>query len=150
MSYTPSMRYWIKQQDKIKIIELYNQGHSAREIKELMNLTVNERSIQRLVKSVGISRTVKEAFKIAVKKGRVTYNRNPNKIIRHKMPLTLRSRILARDNYKCVLCGATAQTTRLEVDHIDNDKNNNSFTNLQVLCEECNKGKYWLSKRHQG
>lgn len=55
----------------------------------------------------------------------------------------LRHEILKRDKYKCVLCGATAKTTVLEIDHIVARVNGgtNDVKNLRVLCYECNAGK---------
>ena len=54
-----------------------------------------------------------------------------------------RARILARDNFRCLRCGATAKTTTLEVDHIvpRAKGGTNDERNLQTLCYECNRGK---------
>jgi len=58
--------------------------------------------------------------------------------------------ILERDGYKCVLCGATADTARLVVDHrvpIDRKSDRTYIrksgwsAHLQTLCKPCNDGK---------
>lgn len=61
---------------------------------------------------------------------------------------TLRTRfkILSRDNFKCVACGASPATThglRLHVDHIVawSKGGLTEEANLQTLCEPCNLGK---------
>lgn len=45
--------------------------------------------------------------------------------------------ILARDTYKCLLCGY--QSTANHVHHIDKDTTNLSPCNLITLCKECHK-----------
>lgn len=125
---------------------LYTQGLSAREIKEELDLTLSIRQIQRRLKKLGIIRTSVDAFRLAVANGKVTYHKNPNKIARKAVSLKMRMKILERDDYRCVLCGAGSGFTRLQVDHVDNNKNNNVEDNLQTLCEECNHGKYLIYK----
>jgi len=65
---------------------------------------------------------------------------------RHGIPLGLRYRVLSRDRFKCVRCGATPAsdpTAKLHVDHIIpfSKVRETKFENLQTLCEECNLGK---------
>lgn len=60
--------------------------------------------------------------------------------------LTLRFKILKRDNYKCRLCGrspATNPTVELEVDQIHpiSRGGQDHESNLQTLCRDCNQGK---------
>lgn len=58
--------------------------------------------------------------------------------------LSLRFRIFKRDNYRCQLCGATAQDgVRLEMDHkVPRAKGGtDDESNLWTLCFECNRGK---------
>lgn len=62
------------------------------------------------------------------------------------IPLSLRLKILSRDNFRCIYCGkspATTFGTRLHIDHIlPFSKGGKSILeNLQTLCEECNLGK---------
>lgn len=64
--------------------------------------------------------------------------------MRQPIAAGLRMQVLQQDNFRCRICGASAdEGARLEVDHIvpvsrggTNDRNN-----LQTLCEKCNVGK---------
>lgn len=63
---------------------------------------------------------------------------------RSMMTPKLRYSILKRDNFRCVLCGRTAEQTRqLEVDHIiPMSKGGLTIeSNLRTLCFDCNRGK---------
>jgi hypothetical protein len=60
--------------------------------------------------------------------------------------LSLRLKVLMKDNFRCVFCGkspATSINTKLHIDHIiPFSKGGKSILeNLQTLCEECNLGK---------
>ena len=75
-----------------------------------------------------------------------TYNDIKKIVLRKKSkkaPVSLRTKILKRDNHKCVLCGATAETDELHVDHIiPTDRGGlTEERNLRVLCSRCNFGK---------
>lgn len=57
---------------------------------------------------------------------------------------SLRFDVFVRDNYKCVICGSSANLgTRLHVDHIIpiSKCGKSTINNLQTLCERCNIGK---------
>ena len=58
------------------------------------------------------------------------------------VPESVRYEVLKRDG-RCLLCGATAQEERLEVDHITprSKGGGNGANNLQSLCGRCNRGK---------
>jgi len=58
------------------------------------------------------------------------------------VPERLRYQILKRDR-RCVLCGVGPKEARLEVDHIvpRSKGGSNELTNLQTLCDGCNRGK---------
>lgn len=65
---------------------------------------------------------------------------------RHGIGLGLRYKVLNRDKFKCVKCGAspaTDPTCRLHIDHIIPFSKGGKTTldNLQTLCENCNLGK---------
>ena len=63
---------------------------------------------------------------------------------RAKMTDSLRYDILKRDNYRCQICGSTAQDgVKLHVDHIvPVSKGGQTIpSNLQTLCDRCNLGK---------
>lgn len=62
------------------------------------------------------------------------------------IPLGIRLKILARDNFRCVLCGRSPATdigTKLHIDHIVPFSKGGKSTedNLQTLCDACNLGK---------
>lgn len=65
----------------------------------------------------------------------------------------LKEQIRKRDNYICKNCKSKQQKRKLQVHHIDYDKQNNSLNNLISLCQPChNKSssdknrKYWIDK----
>jgi ATP adenylyltransferase len=55
----------------------------------------------------------------------------------------VRYRVLAAAQGRCALCGAHSSERRIEVDHITprSHGGTNDITNLQALCDECNRGK---------
>lgn len=75
-------------------------------------------------------------------KRRIEYNLLSSRNI----PLSLRLKILSRDNFSCVFCGKSPATdigTKLHIDHIEpfSKGGKSALDNLQTLCEECNLGK---------
>lgn len=62
---------------------------------------------------------------------------------RDRLPAKLRALVLARDNYRCRMCGATSKESKLHVDHIIPISRGGMTEerNLQTLCEKCNLGK---------
>jgi HNH endonuclease len=62
---------------------------------------------------------------------------------RVKINKHLRVQILARDGYKCRMCGRTKDEVPLEVDHIVAlaDDGTDELANLATLCRDCNGGK---------
>ena len=63
---------------------------------------------------------------------------------RKSIPRRLRHQVFQRDGYRCRECGATNKQTRLHVDHIKPvaKGGTNDLSNLQTLCEDCNRAKY--------
>ncbi len=59
------------------------------------------------------------------------------------VPSDIRYQVLASYNGRCALCGATSKERRIEVDHIvpRSKGGSNDISNLQALCDECNRGK---------
>ncbi len=59
------------------------------------------------------------------------------------VPMDVRYRVLAAANGRCSLCGATSKERRIEVDHVvpRSKGGSNNVSNLQALCDECNRGK---------
>lgn len=63
---------------------------------------------------------------------------------RAAMSPSLRYKVLKRDGYRCRICGSTAADgVKLEVDHIYPVSlgGKTELSNLQTLCERCNRGK---------
>jgi hypothetical protein len=62
-----------------------------------------------------------------------------------RKPLSLpdRFKILARDNFRCVYCGATAQASQLHIDHVvpRSKGGEDDPSNYVVACVACNLGK---------
>ena len=72
-----------------------------------------------------------------IRSGQIEYERS-------LMTASLRYEILKRDNYRCQLCGSSAQDgVKLHIDHIvPVSKGGHTTTdNLRVLCDRCNLGK---------
>lgn len=63
---------------------------------------------------------------------------------RRKLTNSLRYRVMRRDAFHCVLCGATGKEDRLVVDHIlpISKGGKTTITNLRALCQTCNSGKF--------
>lgn len=62
------------------------------------------------------------------------------------IPLSIRVKVLSRDNFRCVFCGKSPATdigTKLHIDHIVpfSKGGQSTLDNLQTLCFECNIGK---------
>jgi hypothetical protein len=62
------------------------------------------------------------------------------------IPLSVRIKVLSRDNFRCVFCGKSPATdigTKLHIDHVVpfSKGGTNTLENLQTLCEDCNLGK---------
>jgi 5-methylcytosine-specific restriction endonuclease McrA len=59
------------------------------------------------------------------------------------LPGDIRYRVLASAGGRCALCGATSKERRIEVDHVvpRSKGGTNEISNLQALCDECNRGK---------
>ena len=81
-------------------------------------------------------------FLVHEKSGKVGYSKENSRNI----SLSLRLKVLNRDNFKCVFCGkcpATDFGTKLHIDHMVpfSQGGKSTLENLQTLCEECNLGK---------
>lgn len=124
------------------IIGLYKAGDSSQKIAEQFGVT--PRQIQRIVNKAGVSRTISESFRLAIKYGRMRYHHTPEHLKHKRKTISskLRYQVLTRYNSTCRICGRTPQDgIRIEIDHIDNDATHNTLDNLQVLCRQCNHGK---------
>jgi hypothetical protein len=124
-----------------EIKKLYLSGLSTFQVKDKLKLSFSVREIQRVLAREGLTRSRKLAYELAVKEGRVGRVKKLSTIKRIRMSAMLRYSILKRDNFRCLLCGATAKERLLEVDHIDFNVRNNAPENLRTLCEWCNFGR---------
>ena len=67
-----------------------------------------------------------------------------SKIERSIMNDDIRYNVLKRDNFTCVLCGATSKDgVKLQIDHIIplSKGGKTTMSNLRTLCDRCNRGK---------
>ena len=128
-----------------------DQSMGSIEISEYLklqyNIKISARSIQRTLRKYGLIRTAKESFNNAINRGRVQWAYKSNKIKRLSLNPKLRMEILQRDKFKCQKCGATSKDDVLEVDHINEDKNDSRPENLEILCHACNVGKYLTKEK---
>lgn len=62
---------------------------------------------------------------------------------RRGVPPAMRFKVLARDKFRCVYCGRTANEVRLEVDHVKPVSKGGATVpaNLVTACADCNVGK---------
>src|SRR5438045_4087445 len=65
------------------------------------------------------------------------------KFERKKVGKKLRFRVLRRDRFRCVYCGASGAQAQLQIDHIKPvaDGGDNSYWNLLTACFDCNNAK---------
>lgn len=121
---------------------------------ELTGIQFTARSVQRELKKNNLTRSLSDAFNLAISRGRKNYDHLRKDIksskFRHGIQPKLRYQIFKRDNFRCVICGCDAKNDILVVDHIVPVVNGgkNDLSNLRVLCRECNTGKMLLEEKH--
>lgn len=130
-----------------KIICLvYNEGYKLNKAIAELGITKTGRTLERQIKKYS-NRLIKlqdlrRSYILSHPNFNYSYYGKRNK---KREPITpkLRWKIFTRDNFKCVVCGATSQEKLLHVDHIlpVSLGGNNDFNNLRTLCAECNMGK---------
>ena len=82
--------------------------------------------------------------KSAAKVGNSGFRRDNDTARRRTIPKHLRVQVLARDSYRCLMCGvSSSQGARLHVDHIRPvvTGGTDELDNLGTLCDNCNLGK---------
>lgn len=59
------------------------------------------------------------------------------------IPNSLRFKVLQRDNFRCVYCGAASSATQLHIDHVEpkSKGGENEIDNYVAACASCNSGK---------
>ena len=151
MSHTIYMtKYKTTLEERDKMVQLYKSGLSAYEIHEYLSPRITARQIQRIMRDLGIVRTHGDAFRLAVAKGRVPYDkRKKGKKPRKAVNNALRWSIMTRDGFQCRACGRTAKHCPLDVDHINGIPTDDRQENLQILCQDCNLGKYAAGRIRQ-
>ena len=135
---------------------MYLSGMSCQEIAEDFNkksphIKITGKGIsdeigrQGRKKGINYIRNKSESFKLAIEKGRKTYQIKENKYKRIGLSLKTRYLILQRDGFKCILCGGKHE---LEIDYKIpiSAGGTNELDNLQSLCWYCNHGKAQLEK----
>ncbi len=143
------------------ITDLYiSKQFAAQEISDYLfehtGIRITCRAIQQTLRSLGIARSYSDAFHLAIKKCRKTYDHLRKPITssenRKGINLKLRYQVLRRDKFHCVLCGKSAAdgTTILVIDHINPvvKGGNNVIDNLRTLCQACNQGKMLLEEKY--
>lgn len=141
------------------IVSLYDSPMSSLEIVEYfysdLDIDITSRSIQRILNASGTSiRSNKDSFNLAIKKGRVKYQKSEYKPTKRKR-FTFNQKLIifrARD-WKCALCPYQNPNdydfSTLVLDHVIplTLGGTEDESNLQILCTECHEVK--TSKEHQ-
>ena len=145
----------LSEKDKKELLDTYLEGFSCEEL--ALKYKYSTRQIQRYLKHIGFIRTRRESYKLAIKRGRMTYHHlrvdNKTSDIRKTINPTQRYRILKRNDFKCISCGlGVKQNAVLQVDHIVElcRGGGNDDSNLQTLCIDCNIGKYHQNSINKG
>jgi len=132
---------------KLYLIDNLSTVEISEKIFKEIKIFISPRAIQKRLKKLGLTRSLSDAFNIAIKKGRKSYTHLRKAIksseLRRGINLRLRYEIFKRDGFKCVLCGNTPKESRLVIDHIIPvvDGGTNDSSNLRILCFDCNEGK---------
>lgn len=130
---------------KMYLDECLSAQQIAQRLQDITGKAVTARTIQRLLKSLGISRTVGDAYRLAASQGRIkwAYKDPLLKSKGGRLSNAIRYSILQRDGFKCVLCGIDATRALLEIDHKTPKERGgkDERENLRTLCHDCNEGK---------
>lgn len=115
-------------------------------------IIVTPRSIQRTVKSLGISRQQGDAYRMAASKGRMRWEKsNKPKIMRKRLLWRDKMPIIKRDKFTCVDCGFHHQDDSFQYLTVDHKVplalgGAQDESNMQTLCVECH-GKKTIADR---
>lgn len=141
--YNINMNRKLSDEQRKQVAKLYEIGKTTTwDIAKRFD--ISPRQVQRIAKNAGVIRPQDVANKVAAPLKDYSSAKTGRK--RSFVPLQVRYDILADHPY-CSICGRTADDhVRLEIDHRNNDNSDSSLDNLWVLCDMCNKGKYWSNR----
>lgn len=77
-------------------------------------------------------------LRLSVAPSRSWRNEEQRKFLKNKEWRNIRRKILEKYDYTCTYCGYKAQKYMI-IHHLDGDPTNNSESNLEVVCLDCNK-----------
>lgn len=115
-------------------------------------IIITPRSVQRTVKRLGVSRPMKEAFRMAMGRGRMRWEKSDKpKAVRKRLTWNEKYQVMSRDKWTCVGCGFHHQDDSFQFLTVDHEVplalgGEDSESNLQTLCVECH-GKKTLVDR---
>jgi len=125
--------------------KLYSGGMSANAIAEHFlekyGLTTSDRNVCMYVNRLGIMRSRSECKKVAIKSGRMVYKKKEEweKYSAKQVSAGVRLKVLARDDFKCVLCGNGRHNGYSVELHYKNG-DSSVEDNLETLCFLCHRG----------
>lgn len=135
----------LSDKDKQEIIQHY-KDYDMKLSDLAKKYEITPRTIERVCKEAGVNRDAHTAKQMASKfrdYQKIASGRRLNRK-RLTLPLKLRAKILMENPRRCAMCGITPELGGvLEIDHKDGDPRNNREDNLQILCDACNKGKFF-------
>lgn len=116
-------------------------------------ILITPRSVQRIVKRLGVVRSTGDAFRAAMGRGRMHWEKSDKpKKIRKKIVWREKYQILTRDKWTCVTCGFHHKEDSfqyLTVDHIEPLALGgvDGEENLQTLCVKCHGEKTLVDRK---
>ena len=129
----------IKEKNRLSMKKLYDNGYiSHRKCKKRPDLSKYNKEFKHLRKGKNNGRWKKGYLTEGEKNGRwlggISFEIYPK-----EFSFDLKKVIRKRDKYKCKLCYKTQKQNRrkLDIHHIDYNKNNNNKYNLISLCRKC-------------
>lgn len=123
-----------------KVTELLKAGEIAKEneLKEILKQEILDKEKEKLEKEK--RRQLKTQVRKELIEEGVLSNLNESDLKREPIPQDVLDKVWNRDGGKCVKCGSQE---KIEFDHIVpfSKGGSNTYRNLQILCEQCNRGK---------
>ena len=142
LGHRPSRNEWVSSSPLISYDSIYRRFGSWKEACLKFIEYKSGREISEIQEVNEVKKRLKESDIITKK------NAKKKKVIEktRTIPLSIRVKVLSRDNFRCIFCGKSPATdigTKLHIDHIVpfSKGGTNEMKNLQTLCEKCNLGK---------